>query len=105
MDVGRQAMSVTWRIVRLKVAGAVLILLVAAVVAVAVAMYAGSFRSTETVTVETSRTGLVLDPDAKVRMRGWNWAGSAPWNSMVTGRACVSRSIPRCCGWCPPTRR
>jgi phospholipid/cholesterol/gamma-HCH transport system substrate-binding protein len=70
MNVGRQAMSVTWRIVRLKVAGAVLILLVAALVAVAVAMYAGRFRSTETVTVETSRTGLVLDPDAEVRMRG-----------------------------------
>ncbi|MBF6079174.1 MCE family protein [Nocardia beijingensis] len=67
---GSEALRVTWRLLRLKVAGAALILLVVAVVAVAAAMYAGRFRSTVAVTVETPRSGLVLDTDAKVRMRG-----------------------------------
>ncbi|WP_174188731.1 MCE family protein [Nocardia barduliensis] len=70
MDFGRQTVVVTWRVFRLKIAGAALILLVAAVVVVAVAMFAGRFNSTVTVTVEAPRSGLVLDPDAKVRMRG-----------------------------------
>ncbi|MEU6829805.1 MCE family protein [Nocardia beijingensis] len=70
MSFGSQALRVTWRLLRLKVAGAALILLVVAVVAVAAAMYAGRFRSTVAVTVETPRSGLVLDTDAKVRMRG-----------------------------------
>ncbi|WP_280247285.1 MCE family protein [Nocardia abscessus] len=70
MNFRRQTMVVTWRIVRLKIAGAALILLLTAVVVVAVAMYAGRFHSTVTVTVEAPRSGLVLDPDAKVRMRG-----------------------------------
>lgn len=70
MSFGSQALRVTWRLVRLKVAGAALILLVVAVVAIAAAMYAGRFRSTVAVTVEAPRSGLVLDTDAKVRMRG-----------------------------------
>ncbi|MEU2178786.1 MCE family protein [Nocardia sp. NPDC019219] len=70
MNFGRQTMLVTWRLLRLKIAGAVLILLVTTVVVVAVTMYAGRFRATVPLTVETSRTGLVLDTDAKVRMRG-----------------------------------
>jgi phospholipid/cholesterol/gamma-HCH transport system substrate-binding protein len=70
MNFGRQTIVVTWRLVRLKVAGAAMILLIGAIVVVAVSMYAGRFRSTVTVTVETPRSGLVLDTDAKVRMRG-----------------------------------
>ncbi|WP_245562565.1 MCE family protein [Nocardia araoensis] len=70
MSFGSRVMLVTWRLLRLKVAGAALILFVVAVVAVAASMYAGRFRSTVAVTVETPRSGLVLDTDAKVRMRG-----------------------------------
>ncbi|MGW4093591.1 MCE family protein [Nocardia sp. NPDC004750] len=70
MSFGSRAMLTTWRLLRLKVAGAALILFVVAVVAVAASMYAGRFRSTVAVTVETPRSGLVLDTDAKVRMRG-----------------------------------
>ncbi|MFR9773547.1 MCE family protein [Nocardia sp. SC052] len=70
MSFGSQTVLVTWRLLRLKVAGAALLLLIVAVVAVAASMYAGRFRSTVAVTVETPRSGLVLDSDAKVRMRG-----------------------------------
>ncbi|WP_454197981.1 MCE family protein [Nocardia sp. Marseille-Q1738] len=47
-----------------------MLLLITAVIVLAVSMYAGRFRSTATITVEAPRSGLVLDPDAKVRMRG-----------------------------------
>nr|WP_324199125.1 MCE family protein [Nocardia amamiensis] len=69
-DSRNRAVLVVWRAIRLKFAGAVMILLVTAVIVLAVSMYAGRFRSTATVTVEAPRSGLVLDPDAKVRMRG-----------------------------------
>ncbi|UYP19504.1 MCE family protein [Rhodococcus sp. Z13] len=42
----------------------------AAVVAVALTMFAGGFTSTVPVTVTSARSGLVMDPDAKVKMRG-----------------------------------
>ncbi|MFI5540392.1 MCE family protein [Nocardia sp. NPDC051900] len=70
MSFGSQTVLVTWRLLRLKVAGAALLLLIVAVVAVAASMYTGRFRSTVAVTVETPRSGLVLDSDAEVRMRG-----------------------------------
>nr|WP_232236312.1 MCE family protein [Nocardia sp. BMG51109] len=41
-----------------------------AVVAVALTMFAGGFTQTETVYVDSPRAGLVLDPDAKVKIRG-----------------------------------
>ncbi|RMI28243.1 MCE family protein [Nocardia stercoris] len=55
---------------RAKTAGAGLILGLAGVVAVAGTMFAGGFESTETVYVESPRAGLVLDTDAKVKLRG-----------------------------------
>ncbi|RJO78694.1 MCE family protein [Nocardia panacis] len=54
----------------LKLAGGALVLAIAAVVAVALTMFAGGFTPTATVTVDTPRSGLVLDPAAKVRIRG-----------------------------------
>ncbi|WP_306303666.1 MCE family protein [Nocardia pneumoniae] len=69
-DSRKRAMLVVWRAIRLKIAGAAMILLITAVVVLAVSMYAGRFRSTVTITVEAPRAGLVLDPEAKVRMRG-----------------------------------
>ncbi|MFR9750736.1 MCE family protein [Nocardia sp. 004] len=54
----------------LKLAGAAMVLVLVMVVAVALVMFVGGFTSTSTVLVEAPRSGLVLDPDAKVKMRG-----------------------------------
>ncbi|WP_051026561.1 MCE family protein [Nocardia higoensis] len=54
----------------LKLAGLAMVLGLVAVVAVALTMFVGGFTPTATVLVQTPRTGLVLDPDAKVKVRG-----------------------------------
>ncbi|HLS75610.1 MAG TPA: MCE family protein [Nocardia sp.] len=54
----------------LKVAGLAMVLGLVAVVAVALTMFVGGFTSTATVLVQAPRSGLVLDPDAKVKVRG-----------------------------------
>ncbi len=54
----------------LKLAGAAMVLTLVAIAAVAMVMFAGGFTKTVTVTVDAPRSGLVLDPDAKVKMRG-----------------------------------
>ncbi|GAA5098548.1 MCE family protein [Nocardia iowensis] len=54
----------------LKLAGAAMVLALVAVVAIALIMFVGGFASTATVTVDAPRSGLVLDPDAKVKVRG-----------------------------------
>ena len=43
---------------------------IAAIVALAVALFRGSFTETVPVTVISDRAGLVMNPDAKVKMRG-----------------------------------
>ncbi|MCM6772915.1 MCE family protein [Nocardia sp. CDC159] len=53
-----------------KLAGLALVASLTAVVAVALTMFAGGFTSTETIYVDAQRAGLVLDPDAKVKLRG-----------------------------------
>ncbi|TQM33324.1 phospholipid/cholesterol/gamma-HCH transport system substrate-binding protein [Nocardia bhagyanarayanae] len=60
----------TWAVVRLKVAGLAFVSMIAVVALLAMSMYAGRFESTATVFVDAPRSGLVLDPDAAVRMRG-----------------------------------
>ncbi|MGW0248175.1 MCE family protein [Nocardia goodfellowii] len=55
---------------KLKLAGAAMVLTLAALVAVAMVMFVGGFTSTETITVTAPRSGLVLDTDAKVKVRG-----------------------------------
>ncbi|WP_084489243.1 MCE family protein [Nocardia niwae] len=54
----------------LKLAGAAMVLALVAVVAIALIMFLGGFTPTATVTVDAPRSGLVLDPDAKVKVRG-----------------------------------
>ncbi|WP_228838220.1 MCE family protein [Nocardia amamiensis] len=54
----------------LKLAGAAMVLALVAIVAVSLVMFVGGFTSTATVTVDAPRSGLVLDPDAKVKIRG-----------------------------------
>ncbi|MFQ6391954.1 MCE family protein [Nocardia sp. KC 131] len=59
-----------WRALRLKVAGAAMILTIATVIATVLSMYSGKYISTASVTVDAPRAGLVLDPDARVKFRG-----------------------------------
>ncbi|WP_433681285.1 MCE family protein [Nocardia sp. CA-119907] len=54
----------------LKLAGLGMVLALVAVVSVAMVMFVGGFTKTVTVTVDAPRSGLVLDPDAKVKIRG-----------------------------------
>ncbi|MBF6481500.1 MCE family protein, partial [Nocardia cyriacigeorgica] len=55
---------------RWKIAAAAMVFGLAGVLVLTWSMYAGGFATTATVTVEAPRSGLVLDPDAKVRFRG-----------------------------------
>ncbi|WP_372440711.1 MCE family protein [Nocardia acididurans] len=54
----------------IKLAGLGLVLGLVAVVAICLVMFAGGFENTVKVTVAAPRSGLVLDPDAKVKIRG-----------------------------------
>ncbi|MFW0787011.1 MCE family protein [Gordonia sp. CPCC 206044] len=51
-------------------AGATMVLVVIALVALAAAMFTGATKRSTTVTVVAPRAGLVMEPDAKVQMRG-----------------------------------
>ncbi len=53
-----------------KLAAAGLILGLAAIVAVALTMFAGGFTESTPITVMSARAGLVMEPDAKVKLRG-----------------------------------
>ncbi|MGA9873222.1 MAG: MCE family protein [Rhodococcus sp. (in: high G+C Gram-positive bacteria)] len=53
-----------------KLAAAGLVLAIVAVVAFALTTFAGGFTSTVPVTVTSDRAGLVMDPQAKVKLRG-----------------------------------
>jgi virulence factor Mce-like protein len=52
------------------VAGLATVAVIAAIIAIALGLFRGSFTSTARVTVLSSRAGLVMNPEAKVKMRG-----------------------------------
>ncbi|MFE3442263.1 MCE family protein [Nocardia sp. NPDC059180] len=54
----------------IRLAGIGMVLGLVAVVVVCLVMFMGGFENTVRVSVDTARAGLVLDPDAKVRIRG-----------------------------------
>lgn len=54
----------------IKLAGLGLVLGLVAAVVICLVMFAGGFENTVKVTVAAPRSGLVLDPDAKVKIRG-----------------------------------
>ncbi|UGT45875.1 MCE family protein [Nocardia yamanashiensis] len=54
----------------MKLAGLGLVLGLVAAVVICLVMFAGGFENTVKVTVAAPRSGLVLDPDAKVKIRG-----------------------------------
>ena len=53
-----------------KLAATVMVLGLVAIVVTALTMFVGGFTKSEPVTVTAARSGLVMDPDAKVKMRG-----------------------------------
>lgn len=53
-----------------KLAGLTFVLSLAAVVAIALTMFAGGFQNNDVIYVDAPRAGLVMDKDAKVKMRG-----------------------------------
>jgi phospholipid/cholesterol/gamma-HCH transport system substrate-binding protein len=68
-------------------AGLVTVAVIAAVVAVAVGLFAGSFADTTPVTVVSPRAGLVMNPDAKVKMHGVQVGKVASIESRPDGQA------------------
>src|SRR6476620_1007840 len=50
--------------------GLALIVVIGLIIALAVGLFRGSFTETVPVTVISDRAGLVMNPDAKVKMRG-----------------------------------
>ena len=68
-------------------AGLATIALVVAVVVVAVGLFRGSFATTVPVTVVSHRAGLVMNPDAKVKMRGVQVGKVASITSRANGEA------------------
>ncbi|MFC9894837.1 MCE family protein [Nocardia sp. NPDC127579] len=66
----RVVARVTWQVLRLKIAGAALILFLVGLLALALTLYSGRLDATAEVVVETPRSGLVLNPGARVTFRG-----------------------------------
>jgi phospholipid/cholesterol/gamma-HCH transport system substrate-binding protein len=68
-------------------AGLVTVAVILAIVAVAVGLFQGSFTETAPVTVLSPRAGLVMNPDAKVEMRGVQVGRVASIESRPNGQA------------------
>ncbi len=71
------------------IAGAVTVLSICAVVALSVALFRGSFTDTVSVTVLSNRAGLVMNPDAKVKLHGAQVGTVAAIESMPDGQAAI----------------
>ncbi|WP_233151303.1 MCE family protein [Mycobacterium lehmannii] len=71
------------------VAGLVAIIAIAAVVALAVALFRGDFTRTEPVTVITDRAGLVMNPDARVKLHGAQVGTVHSVEPLPDGRAAI----------------
>jgi phospholipid/cholesterol/gamma-HCH transport system substrate-binding protein len=69
--------------------GLTTVAVIAAIVAVAVGLFAGSFTETTPVTVLSPRAGLVMNPDAKVKMRGVQVGKVASIESRPNGQAVI----------------
>jgi len=70
-------------------AGLATVAVVAAIFALAVALFQGSFTPTVPVTVISQRAGLVMNPDAKVKMRGVEVGKVASIESLPNGQAAL----------------
>nr|WP_090275107.1 MCE family protein [Mycolicibacterium komanii]CRL68048.1 virulence factor Mce family protein [Mycolicibacterium komanii] len=70
-------------------AGLVAVLAIVAVVALAVALFRGDFTKTEPVTVITDRAGLVMNPDARVKLHGAQVGTVHSVEPLPDGRAAI----------------
>lgn len=70
-------------------AGLGTVVVVGLIIALAVALFRGSFTKTEPITVISDRAGLVMNPDAKVKMRGVQVGTVASIESLPDGRAAL----------------
>jgi phospholipid/cholesterol/gamma-HCH transport system substrate-binding protein len=68
-------------------AGLATVLVIAGIIAVAVGLFQGSFTTSVPVTVVSPRAGLVMNPDAVVKMRGVEVGKVASIDSLPDGRA------------------
>ncbi|QZH60102.1 MCE family protein [Mycolicibacterium farcinogenes] len=68
-------------------AGLATVLVIGLIVALAVLLFRGSFTKTVPLTVISDRAGLVMNPDAKVKMRGVEIGKVGSIESMPDGRA------------------
>ncbi len=73
-----------------KLAAAVMVLSLVAIVVVALTMFVGGFTKSESVLVTAPRSGLVMDPDAKVKMRGVQVGKVGSVSYTVTAQNCSS---------------
>ncbi|GAA4293561.1 MCE family protein [Mycobacterium paraffinicum] len=71
------------------VVGLATIVAIAAVVFIAGGLFRGSFADTVPVTVLSARAGLVMDPDAKVKMRGVEVGKVSRIESLPNGQAAI----------------
>jgi virulence factor Mce-like protein len=69
--------------------GLATILIIGLIFAVAVGLFQGSFTETVPVTVISQRAGLVMNPDAKVKMRGVQVGKVASIESLPNGQAAI----------------
>lgn len=69
------------------VAGTLTVVAIVAVVALAVGLFNGSFTRSATVTVVSDRVGLVMNPDAKVKLHGAQVGTVAAIDALPDGRA------------------
>src|ERR1700756_2895259 len=65
------------------------VLVVLAIVAVALNLFRGGFTTSVPVTVISQRAGLVMNPDAKVKMRGVQVGKVASIDSLPNGEAAI----------------
>jgi phospholipid/cholesterol/gamma-HCH transport system substrate-binding protein len=70
-------------------AGAVTVVALVGIVAIAVGLFQGDFTDTAPVTVLSQRAGLVMNPDAKVKMRGVQVGKVASIESLPNGQAAL----------------
>lgn len=68
---------------------------VVSVVAIAVLLFRGAFADTTPLTVLSARAGLVMDPDAKVKMRGVQIGKVVAIDDLPGGRAAIHLAIDR----------
>lgn len=74
---------------RRSLAGMATVLALMAVVALAVGLFRGSFTTTVPVTVLSQRAGLVMNPDAKVKLHGAQVGSVHSIESLPDGRAAI----------------